>query len=478
MKLPDWRGLALDEGILPEPMADGNRIVLWRPAGRDGGFQHWERIANVASADVTAQQGICATAATSVRARQRLQGFLGKLVQRFRGATGGPVWMLPNGESAEQWGERQTDLLLVWTLEEHPPLDEARIRARWPETIRLEKIANNLFLVSGVAPPGAGGEAEPPQGQPRELAEQLLAAARATGDRRKEASALTDLGIVALRAGDARGAAALLEEALAIARQLGDRPAELDGLGYLGLAAVNAGQPRRALELFEQHLAQARAAGDRFGEKVALEHLGHAWSAMRDPARAIAFFEEALALARAVGDRLHQADLLWDLGIQYAERGQGDQAITTAQAAVDLYGKMGHPQAASFADHLQRYRLGQTAAALGPGSGAGRLAPPGAAFGGSILAGAGAGQPGPSPVPGQPASGPGLLRMAASAAKSMARFFGSGLRTATPQTHRIRLRTCAACEHHTGVRCRLCGCFTNAKAWMRHEECPAGKWPA
>ena len=37
------------------------------------------------------------------------------------------------------------------------------------------------------------------------------------------------------------------------------------------------------------------------------------------------------------------------------------------------------------------------------------------------------------------------------------------------------IRTCAGCEHHTGVRCKLCGCFTNAKAWLPHEACPLGK---
>jgi hypothetical protein len=30
----------------------------------------------------------------------------------------------------------------------------------------------------------------------------------------------------------------------------------------------------------------------------------------------------------------------------------------------------------------------------------------------------------------------------------------------------------------TGLRCRICGCFTAAKARLDHERCPAGKWPA
>jgi hypothetical protein len=67
--------------------------------------------------------------------------------------------------------------------------------------------------------------------------------------------------------------------------------------------------------------------------------------------------------------------------------------------------------------------------------------------------------------------------MALSAAKSMGRFAGSGFKTVPQQTLQRRLQTCATCEHHTGVRCRLCGCFTSAKAPLAHEECPIGKWP-
>ena len=75
-------------------------------------------------------------------------------------------------------------------------------------------------------------------------------------------------------------------------------------------------------------------------------------------------------------------------------------------------------------------------------------------------------------------AGPGLLRMAMSATKAMAGFAGSGFKTAPAETQRQRLQTCAVCEHHTGVRCKICGCFTNVKSRMLHENCPIGKWPA
>ena len=99
-------------------------------------------------------------------------------------------------------------------------------------------------------------------------------------------------------------------------------------------------------------------------------------------------------------------------------------------------------------------------------------------LGGSLVAGVMAG---PTPAQAQANSkgttGPGLLRMALSATKSIAQFAGSGFKTTPPDLRRRRIETCATCEHHTGMRCKICGCFTAAKSRLAHESCPIGKWP-
>jgi tetratricopeptide (TPR) repeat protein len=481
MRVPDWRKLILNDGVLPERVQDDQRIVLWLPGTRDGDVQPWERISTMARGDVTVAQGLCAVAASSIQARQRFQGLFARFWQRFRGAPTDRSWLLPNGESAEQWGERQTDLLLVWAEDDTSPLEEQRLKARWPESKRVQQLGQNLFLVAGIVPQVARQEAGPsqPQGNPRDQAEQSLAAARKAGDRQGEAAALTDLGILAnMRDGNPQRGVTLLEEAMAIARQLGDRSRESDVLGNLGLATLATGQAARALEQFSQELSSARAAGDRFAEKTALYHLGLAQAKLGDLLRALASFEQALALARALGDHEHEAVLLWYVSIQYAELGQREQAIAQAQAAVDLLKKTGKPQASSFADYLEWYRRGAVGAWPGGAPQPAPAATPEAFFGGSIVASAWSADPGPGPGSEHGASGPGLLRMAISAAKSMVAFVGSGFKTVPPEMHQKRIQTCAACEHHSGLRCKLCGCFTNAKAWMRHEDCPIGKWPA
>jgi hypothetical protein len=68
--------------------------------------------------------------------------------------------------------------------------------------------------------------------------------------------------------------------------------------------------------------------------------------------------------------------------------------------------------------------------------------------------------------------------MALSAMQSMARFISSGGKTVPAAVQQQRLQTCAGCPHHTGLRCRVCGCFTNLKTWLPHEHCPLDKWPS
>jgi tetratricopeptide (TPR) repeat protein len=478
MKIPDWRKLAFEKGVVPEPVPDGSRIVLWLRGGQEGGYQYWERIGTVARAEVTAGQGLCATPATSIRARQRTRGFFGKLFGGLGEGKADQVWTLPNGETAEQCGERKTDLVLVWPEDGAGALDETRVKSRWPQGKRFRRLGKGLFLVSGIeAAVATPGEEEPlpPMGCPRARGEQLLAEARKAGDRRAEATALTDLAIMSLSENDAPGAVRRLEEALAIVRQLGDKAREADVLSNLGQTALSAGQPGQARALFEQTLVLARETGDRFTEKLALERLGLAFSALGDHTRALALFGQALPLARAAGDRTHEANLLWHQGVQYAEMGGRDQAVAQARAAIDLLQSANKkPQAELFANHLRSYLHADPGAELG-GNGAATFQ--GSAFGGSVVAGMAADPLAGAPAQGR-ASGPGLLRMAISAAKSMTTFLASGMKTVSPEVQQKRLKTCATCEHHTGLRCRICGCFTNVKTKMPHEDCPIGKWPA
>ena len=277
--------------------------------------------------------------------------------------------MLPGGGSVEQSGERSVDCLLVWTEDPAEVLDEERVRSRWPEARRHRRLGPRLFLVDGVAARAgavngaaavsAPAPESPTQDEtPRQQAEQVLAAARQGGDRAREVTALTDLGIVILSEGNARGAIAVFEEALTLARQLGDVDRESDIMGNLGMALLYVQQPVRARQLFEHDLAHARATGDILAEKLAMERMGLAASILGDPRGAVDWFEKALELARRVGDQHQQANLLWLQAIQLAELDQRDAAIARGQDAIALFTKLGKPQASWYGAYLQKYRMG------------------------------------------------------------------------------------------------------------------------
>src|SRR5947209_6343821 len=114
MNHPAWDTLDLAAGVLREPVPEPGRLVLWLPGPAAAGLRPWERLGTVPGAAVQPQDGLCATAATAVAARQRLGGWLATLLGRWRRPTASPTWLLPDGQRVEQVGERQTDLLLVW----------------------------------------------------------------------------------------------------------------------------------------------------------------------------------------------------------------------------------------------------------------------------------------------------------------------------------------------------------------------------
>ncbi len=484
MSVPDWKSFALNQDVLAEPTADASRIVLWVRGHLQGKVQSWRRIASVPRAEVVVREGVSAVAAMCVPMRQEISGFWEKLMQRFSSPAGGSSWSLPTGEPVEANGARLNDVTLVWSDDVGVELDEDQIRLHWPDATACEELGRNLFLIAGVQLPEADSG---PEAAGSDLAEVLkpgkeleeatgrLTQARAALNRTATASALTDLAAMYLRGGDAQRATPLLDESIALARQLGDESREHDALQNLGLAFRIARQPERASEILHQELEYVRSIADAMGEKMVLSLLGIAYFDLGDHVASLKLHEEALAISRKFGDRRSEGEILWFMSILFESLGRRAQAIATAEASVKVYKDRGDPAADSFAEHLERFRRGDTALQTGgpPGFAAAGVESDAALFGGTFDVAAGA-----SASYGQPGSaGPSWLRMALSATHSMAKFLAAGAKTASRQAHQKRLDVCKACTHHTGLRCRVCGCFTNTKAWMPHEDCPIGKWP-
>lgn len=470
MRTVDWNNLSLTDGALMEPVRDDGRITLWLPADADAEFQYWDRVVTTARPTTTAEQGVAATFASATRARGRLAaGLIGKLARKLARRDPQTTWTLPDGREVERCGERRTDVALAWPAEDAETLDEAALRRRWPDFRRLRPLADGLVLVEGVGePPGAA--AAPPGGEaaPVDLASlgrRAVEEARGRGDARAESLALTDLGMIAMNAGDAAAAVTHLRQALELCRALGDRARETDVLSNLGYALLGVGDGQASIDALRTALGLARAAGDVYAEKLVLERICLTLFRFGDSNEILPLLDGALEMARAVGDRQQEPRLLWMQAIALADVGRLGEAIARAEASIASLRAEGKPEAAWYEAQLRKLRAdpsalaGSTAAMAGPMS--------------TAAVAATTPQDG-----GQPRTGPGLLRMALTATKAMATFIGTGMKTAPADAQRARLDVCRGCEHHTGLRCRICGCFTAAKVKMAHEKCPIGKWPS
>ena len=467
---PDWREITLHPGVLREADPENNRLVVWLLAEADDRCQYWHRVSSVPRATIARDRDLCTVAATAIRARQPVRRLFGRLLRRFRSTRDGS-WLLPNGETAEQCGERETDLLLVWAEDHNEPLDETRVQENWPQSARAQMLGPNLCLVWGVAAPAADGGARASASEEcsPEHAAQRLTDARREGDRAKEASALADLGLLALEDGDAAGAVAHLEKAMALARALKDQPREGDILFDMARVMIRASQPEPARQYLEQALVLIRVAGDRYAEKLTLELLAKTHAMRGDRPAALGPLAEALALARTLGDRQHEAKLLWHTAVRQADLERREQAIGNAQAAVQLMENLGMPQARVYADVLRQYRTGKAEAAWPDSS----VEMAGGGMGTTVLVS----QPQAGPEPRRERAEAGYVQMGLSAAKALAKFLGSGMKTVNAETLEERLQGCAGCDYYTGLRCRVCGCFAKLKARLPHEECPLGRWP-
>lgn len=484
MMLPDGRSLAVFDNVLLEPNTPKERIVLWVQTERTNDFESWSGVVSVAGAQVHVARGICYLPVSLTPVRRGLG-------HRFAAIVTSPVrrpqeqdYVLPDGRLAHRYGSRRTDVALAWPQDSQATCDEAAIRRKWPLCREVRQIGERLYLADGIVEaspsepvPMASTSYVPSTGNVRDAAEQALAIARGAGDRGRELTAWTDLGLVYLQEGNGAQADSLLCRALEGARALQDRQREADILNSLALSALIQNRPSAARELLGSVVAYAQAAGDRHVEKLAWERLGLANLALRDHYQALTSLERALALSLSVGDVTHQAALLWQLGIQHAELGRRMRAIARAQEAVALLRRHDKPQARWFARHVKRYRLGNVA----PASVAGSLpatpnSPATGLLGGTIDTSDVVSQP-PAQTVAKAATGPDILTMALTATKAMREFVGSGFKTTTAEAYSARLSICSNCEHDTGLRCRVCGCLTAAKARMLHEDCPANKWP-
>jgi non-specific serine/threonine protein kinase len=165
--------------------------------------------------------------------------------------------------------------------------------------------------------------------------------ARATGDPKAMAAALSTLGIRAAVANDSRQATALAEESLVRAREAGDPWLTAFGLQALGVVVRMSGDLDRAATLFHDSLALARQVGDKWSMIMVLVNLGGVAQARGDDDSARRAYQESLALSQELKDRRGMAWCLECLAEVAAGQDQPQRGARLMGAAEGLLEAIG-----------------------------------------------------------------------------------------------------------------------------------------
>ncbi len=159
--------------------------------------------------------------------------------------------------------------------------------------------------------------------QKRHYFEDSLRLCRATGNRRGEASTLTNLGIMAFTHSDY--GRTYLEQALGVYREIGDRPGEYYPLVNLGDVCRLLEEPGQALRYYEQALHVAREVGNWLGAGATLYRMGEIIRLQGDYRQAKALLDESMDYLKRSGSSINPSVYEW-LCVFYRDLGDDAQA--------------------------------------------------------------------------------------------------------------------------------------------------------
>ena len=169
-----------------------------------------------------------------------------------------------------------------------------------------------------------------------------LAAARRTGDRLAEATALNQLGYVDWRQSRLRQAADRNRQALALFHAAGDRASEALVLGNIGIIEVALGRYEHAARHQQEAGAIFRDIGDCLGEARALGNLGLARQRQGRYQEAIGYHQQSLGLCSEIGDRTGEAWALTRLGAMDLRLGRYQHAAGYLKQGLTLFQEIGN----------------------------------------------------------------------------------------------------------------------------------------
>jgi CHAT domain-containing protein/tetratricopeptide (TPR) repeat protein len=170
---------------------------------------------------------------------------------------------------------------------------------------------------------------------------EALALERAAKDTSGEAKTLNDIGYVYIYLGETPKAGDFCQRARRLGRSVGDRRVEAQALNNLGEVYYFSSEIPKALDYFTRALALWQETGDTRGQAQALNNLGDAHYDLREMPKALEFYERALALWKQNGDRQGEALSLTALGGAHSYLGDKQRALVLHKDSVELFRRMG-----------------------------------------------------------------------------------------------------------------------------------------
>jgi tetratricopeptide (TPR) repeat protein/transcriptional regulator with XRE-family HTH domain len=168
---------------------------------------------------------------------------------------------------------------------------------------------------------------------------------RRAGNRLGEANTTYELGTVLRLTGDYAEAVALQRQALALYRDLGYQRGEANVLTELGTVLRLTGDGPAAAAHQQQALELYRGVRDRLGQGIVLDELGELALASASTSQAREHFSAALAIAVDMSAPAEQARALQGIGRSQLRAGRPDQAAESLRQAMEIYRRIGSPEA-------------------------------------------------------------------------------------------------------------------------------------
>lgn len=133
--------------------------------------------------------------------------------------------------------------------------------------------------------------------------------------------------------------------ALELFEAAGHRPGQARALNAVGWSHAVLGRYADAVAYCDRALALQRELGDRLGQAETGDSLGYALHRLGEHTRAIESYRATIDLYREFDDRYNEADTMVSLADVHRAAGDLDAARVMWQGALDIFTRMGHPDA-------------------------------------------------------------------------------------------------------------------------------------